>query len=127
MHTLLDATPDAVLGLDAQARIVMINPAATGIFGVEPHQVLGSATETLLPQLSGAEVERLTGEGVLIRDGRMARLDATALRRDGTEIIYVPGNHDRPARRFCGLMLPAMLLIAPFGFAALVGLPALST
>lgn len=31
-----------------------------------------------------------------------------ALRRDGTEIIYVPGNHDRPARRFCGLMLPAM-------------------
>lgn len=31
-----------------------------------------------------------------------------ALRRDGTEIIYVPGNHDRPARPFCGLMLPAM-------------------
>ena len=31
-----------------------------------------------------------------------------ALRRAGTEIIYVPGNHDRPARRFCGLMLPAM-------------------
>ncbi len=31
-----------------------------------------------------------------------------ALRRAGTEIIYVPGNHDRPARKFCGLMLPAM-------------------
>lgn len=31
-----------------------------------------------------------------------------ALRRAGTGIVYVPGNHDRPARRFCGLALPAM-------------------
>lgn len=30
------------------------------------------------------------------------------LRAAGTEIIYVPGNHDRPIRRFCGLMLPRM-------------------
>lgn len=30
------------------------------------------------------------------------------LRRDGTELIYIPGNHDRPIRRFCGLALPAM-------------------
>lgn len=28
--------------------------------------------------------------------------------RQGTELIYVPGNHDRPLRRFCGLMLPQM-------------------
>ena len=31
-----------------------------------------------------------------------------ALARNGTELVYVPGNHDRPIRRFCGLMLPAM-------------------
>ena len=31
-----------------------------------------------------------------------------ALRRDGTELVYVPGNHDRPIRRFCGLVLPRM-------------------
>ena len=31
-----------------------------------------------------------------------------ALRRAGTTIVYVPGNHDRPVRRFCGLALPAM-------------------
>lgn len=30
------------------------------------------------------------------------------LRRAGTAIIYVPGNHDRPIRRFCGLALPSM-------------------
>ena len=31
-----------------------------------------------------------------------------ALARAGTEIVYVPGNHDRPIRRFCGLILPKM-------------------
>ena len=31
-----------------------------------------------------------------------------ALARAGTEIVYVPGNHDRPARRYCGLVLPRM-------------------
>jgi UDP-2,3-diacylglucosamine pyrophosphatase LpxH len=31
-----------------------------------------------------------------------------ALARAGTELVYVPGNHDRSARRFCGLALPRM-------------------
>jgi len=31
-----------------------------------------------------------------------------ALARAGTELIYVPGNHDRSVRRFCGLALPRM-------------------
>ncbi|MFT3763521.1 MAG: UDP-2,3-diacylglucosamine diphosphatase [Pseudoxanthomonas sp.] len=31
-----------------------------------------------------------------------------ALSRAGTEIVYVPGNHDRSIRRFCGLMMPGM-------------------
>ena len=31
-----------------------------------------------------------------------------ALRRAGTEIIYIPGNHDRAVRRICGLVLPTM-------------------
>ncbi|KGM57404.1 serine/threonine protein phosphatase [Lysobacter arseniciresistens ZS79] len=31
-----------------------------------------------------------------------------ALARAGTRIIYVPGNHDRPVRRYCGLVLPRM-------------------
>lgn len=48
---------------------------------------------------------------------RRARWDAAhnrvvealhALRRAGTERICVPGNHDRPARRLCGLVLPRM-------------------
>lgn len=31
-----------------------------------------------------------------------------ALARAGPELIYVPGNHDRSVRRFCGLALPRM-------------------
>ena len=31
-----------------------------------------------------------------------------ALRQSGTRITYIPGNHDRAARRFCGLVMPAM-------------------
>ncbi len=85
VHSLLDATPDAILGLDGQARIVMVNPAATSIFGVEPQQAVGQPVHTLLPQLSFAEVERITSEGMLIRASRMARLESTALRRDATE------------------------------------------
>jgi UDP-2,3-diacylglucosamine pyrophosphatase LpxH len=30
------------------------------------------------------------------------------LARQGTELIYIPGNHDRPIRHFCGLILPRM-------------------
>ena len=31
-----------------------------------------------------------------------------ALAAGGTQIIYVPGNHDRPARSYCGLTMPCM-------------------
>jgi UDP-2,3-diacylglucosamine pyrophosphatase LpxH len=30
------------------------------------------------------------------------------LARRGTELIYIPGNHDRPLRDWCGLVLPRM-------------------
>ncbi len=33
-----------------------------------------------------------------------------AMRRAGTDIIYIPGNHDRPVRRFVGLTLPRMTI-----------------
>ncbi len=33
-----------------------------------------------------------------------------AMRRDGTEIVYIPGNHDRPIRQFVGMTLPRMTI-----------------
>lgn len=32
------------------------------------------------------------------------------LARQGCELVYVPGNHDRPMRQLCGLVLPRMRL-----------------
>jgi len=31
-----------------------------------------------------------------------------ALHQRGTSLVYVPGNHDRPFRKLCGLMVPGM-------------------
>ncbi len=73
--------------------------------------------------LAGLRCQRLYLVGDIVdlwwMSQRRARWDAAhnrvieqlhALARAGTELIYVPGNHDRAARRFCGLMLPAMQL-----------------
>ena len=71
--------------------------------------------------LSGLRCRRLYLVGDIVDLWWMAQRRATwgaahnrvvealhALRRAGTEIVYIPGNHDRPIRRFCGLALPAM-------------------
>lgn len=71
--------------------------------------------------LSGLECERLYLVGDIVDLWWMARRRASwhqahsrvvqalqELHRAGTEIIYIPGNHDRPVRSIGGLMLPAM-------------------
>jgi len=71
--------------------------------------------------LSGLRCERLYLVGDIVDLWWLAHKRATwrqahneviealhALRRAGTEIVYIPGNHDAPLRRTCGLMLPAM-------------------
>ena len=71
--------------------------------------------------LSGLQCQRLYLVGDIVDLWWMAQRRASwgaahnrvvealhALRRAGTQIIYIPGNHDRPVRRFCGLSLPAM-------------------
>jgi PAS domain S-box-containing protein len=85
-HAILDATPDAILGLDEHCRITLINPAATSIFGVQPEDIDGARLQTLLPQLDAKTVEELTLQGTLnhASQSRMTRLDSEAKRRDGT-------------------------------------------
>ena len=43
-------------------------------------------------------------------DGACARVVEAlhALHQRGTALIYIPGNHDRPLRRLCGLLMPGM-------------------
>jgi UDP-2,3-diacylglucosamine pyrophosphatase LpxH len=71
--------------------------------------------------LSGLDCERLYLVGDIVDLWWMAKRRASwhqahsavvdalhALRRAGTEIIYIPGNHDRAVRSICGLVLPSM-------------------
>ena len=85
-HGILNAAPDAIVGLDDQGRISLANPAVTSIFGWDEGQVVGQPLSTLLPTISADEVSRLTLQGLFMRvnGSHVARLETEARRRDGT-------------------------------------------
>lgn len=77
--------------------------------------------EALVRFLSRLRAERIYLVGDVIdlwwMTARRARFDRhqaavletlRELARRGTELIYIPGNHDRPLRELCGLVLPRM-------------------
>ena len=51
---LLDASPDAVLGLDAFARVVFANAVAERTFGEHPRGLVGAGVDDLVPHLARA-------------------------------------------------------------------------
>jgi len=46
---MLDASPDGVIGIDRDGRIVMANPMMETIFGYAPEELMGQSMEILLP------------------------------------------------------------------------------
>ena len=52
--SLLDASADAVLGLDAYARVVFVNAVAEGAFGGRPNGLVGAGADDLVPRLARA-------------------------------------------------------------------------
>ncbi len=87
LDALLSATPDAVIVIDASARILSLNPAAEQMFGFAAGEAVGEDVKILMPD----EVGHNHGEHV----ARFARTGTprvtvqprqlTARRRDGTE------------------------------------------
>ena len=84
---ILNATPDALLGLDDQGRVAVANPAVASVLGLEPEQALGLPLDALLVGLDAAEAERRTSQGLYMRSSntRVARFEMNARRHDGTE------------------------------------------
>jgi PAS domain S-box-containing protein len=70
-RTIADTAPDAIVSIDGNCRILLVNPAAMRIFGWDASEMIGQALTILLPKFQ--LTERLSG-GELI--GR---------RKDGTE------------------------------------------
>jgi PAS domain S-box-containing protein len=88
MKSILDAALDAVIGMDAQGRVVSWNPRAESSFGWSGSEAVGRPLADLIipPRYREAHAQGLarflaTGEGPVI--GR--RIELQALRRDGSE------------------------------------------
>ena len=81
------ASPNAIIGVDAQARITYFNPQAESTFGYVRPEVVGHPVEMLLP-------ERVADRHVAHRNGFIAYpvarpmgigLDLAGRRKDGSE------------------------------------------
>jgi len=85
---LLESAPDAILGVDPDGRVQLVNKAAVALFGYEPHELVGRAVEELIP---AAHRAAHPGHREAFAEQPRSRamgsgLDLKALRRDGTEI-----------------------------------------
>ena len=83
----LEASPNAILAVDAQARITYVNPQAEATFGYPRGELIGNLVELLIP-------DQVADRHVRHRDGFLAHpvprpmgigLDLAGRRKDGTE------------------------------------------
>jgi PAS domain S-box-containing protein len=83
---LLEAAPDAILEVDPQGRIVLLNDAAERMFGYSREQLLGLNVDTLVPTAMRARhVEHRTAYTSRPQTRPMgSRLELEAQRKDGT-------------------------------------------
>jgi PAS domain S-box-containing protein len=85
-YALMDASPDAIVTLDLEGRVLELNPATERIFGWSRAKVIGKALAgTLLPP-EGIETQRQVFAGLLDNDHGQASIRCavmTLLRADG--------------------------------------------
>ena len=70
-RALLQAAPDAILAVDADGRVELVNEQAERLFGYEQHELLGQPVETLIPLPE--------------RGAQRGTLELLAVRKDGSE------------------------------------------
>ncbi|HTQ89577.1 MAG TPA: PAS domain S-box protein, partial [Streptosporangiaceae bacterium] len=100
MQTLAEESPDAIVVVDVQGRLVWGNRQAEQLFGYGRAELLGQPVELLLP--AGAQKAHLAHRAVYMESPRTRRmgvgLDLNARRRDGgtfpVEISLTPLSTD---------------------------------
>ena len=84
----LDASPNAIVAIDARGAIAYVNPQVALTFGYEPTELIGQPIEVLLPKA-------IADRHIAHRDGFLAHpvarpigigLDLAGRRKDGTEL-----------------------------------------
>jgi PAS domain S-box-containing protein len=79
VQAVLDATPDALLGVDVNSRVVLVNREAERLFGLRRFQLVELPVERLLP-------DGLPRPTIFANDPAAATRERTAIREDGTKV-----------------------------------------
>ena len=84
----VEASPNGILMVDAQGRILLVNAQGEKLFGYSRDELLGRTVETLVPQLFRAEHPASRASFVAAPQARSmgAGRDLFGLRKDGSEI-----------------------------------------
>src|SRR5437879_13039758 len=84
---LLEAAPDAILGVDADGRIVLVNAQAERLFGYSRDELIGEPVEILVPE--GARADHPERRKSYLADPRTRPMGAgrelAGRRKDGSE------------------------------------------
>lgn len=86
VQAIVNTAADAIIGLDAEGRIISTNPATTSIFGRPQEDLLGGPLEGCVPGLDIRLVREMFGDtpDILGRPRRIVRHDFCGTRADGT-------------------------------------------
>ena len=87
VDTILRATIDSVVIIDAEGKIVKFNPAAEGTFGYRAEEVLGRDVSVLMPEPHAHQHKAYISRYVETRSPHVmgTRVELTARRKDGSE------------------------------------------
>ncbi|MGE3855607.1 MAG: ATP-binding protein [Dehalococcoidia bacterium] len=87
LSDVLDAAPDAFIGVDGRGRIVLVNTQAVALFGYAADELLGQPLEVLVPLAArgGHEALRERYQAAPTTRAMGVTADLAARRKDGTE------------------------------------------
>ncbi|MFN8133527.1 MAG: PAS domain S-box protein [Solirubrobacteraceae bacterium] len=86
-QAILAAAADGILVVGADGRVEVVNPAAAGMYGYRPDEVLGLSVAMLIPPASRARYQAALARGGLAAIGAEFGRDrrTTGVRKDGSE------------------------------------------
>lgn len=86
MHAILDTAADAIIGVDADGRIVNANPAAERMFGLEVDVLQRSQLDCYLQEMTAERLRQTMVDGMFIHStqSRVGRVEIDAIRHGGT-------------------------------------------
>ena len=88
-RSLFNASPDALLVVDPQGKVVLANPAANALLGYATTELEGLAVDALVP--AAARARHAENRAAFARHARArpmgTQMDLVARRRDGSEVM----------------------------------------